>query len=56
MAIDKSLTSDLHLILSELGLSEYIELFISAGFRTWDSLSTITEEEMYGRFQDYDSS
>jgi hypothetical protein len=33
-------------ILQSLGISEYLDCFIDAGFSTWEALLEITEDEL----------
>jgi hypothetical protein len=39
--------TDLSDRLERLGLSQYLDAFISEGFDTWETLSDITESDLY---------
>jgi hypothetical protein len=39
--------SDLGLRLERLGLSQYLEAFVSEGFDTWETVLDITESDLY---------
>jgi hypothetical protein len=36
-------------ILGELGISQYLDVFIDQGFDTWDTILDITESDLYVR-------
>ncbi len=40
--------TELGLILSRLDLHQYLNKFVSEGFDTWETLSDITEADLYG--------
>ncbi len=40
--------TELGLILSRLDLQQYLDKFVSEGFDTWETLSDITEADLYG--------
>lgn len=40
--------TELGLILSRLDLHQYLDKFVSEGFDTWETLSEITEADLYG--------
>lgn len=40
--------TELGLILSRLDLRQYLDKFVSEGFDTWETLSDITEADLYG--------
>lgn len=39
--------NDLGVRLERLGLSQYLQSFISEGFDTWDTILDITESDLY---------
>lgn len=41
--------TDLHPILSRLGLVQYIDRFSEEGFETWETVLDITESDLYDR-------
>ncbi len=41
------MTTDLHSILSKLGLAQYIDRFDGEGFETWETVLDITESDLY---------
>ena len=41
--------TDLHSILSRLGLGHYVERFSEEGFETWETVLDITESDLYDR-------
>lgn len=40
------MTTDLHSILSKLGLGQYIDRFEEEGFETWGTVLDITESDL----------
>ena len=40
--------TDLHPVLSKLGLTQYYDKFNEEGFETWETVLEITESDLYG--------